>query len=36
VVPAGTIVGLAHLQKLRNFARLSGIREPLLVTGDPA
>jgi len=35
VVPAGTVVGLAHLQKLRNFARLSGIREPLLVTGEP-
>jgi response regulator RpfG family c-di-GMP phosphodiesterase len=32
VVPEGTIIGLAHLQKLRNFARLSGIREPLLVT----
>jgi HD-GYP domain-containing protein (c-di-GMP phosphodiesterase class II) len=33
VVPEGTVIGLAHLQKLRNFARLSGIREPLLVTG---
>ncbi len=33
VVPEGTVVGLAHLQKLRNFARLSGIREPLTVTG---
>jgi response regulator RpfG family c-di-GMP phosphodiesterase len=33
VVPEGTTVGLAHLQKLRNFSRLSGIREPLLVTG---
>ena len=33
VVPEGTTIGLAHLQKLRNFARLSGIREPLLVTG---
>ncbi len=33
VIPPGTTVGLAHLQKLRNFARLSGIREPLVVTG---
>lgn len=33
VVPAGTIIGLVHLQKLRNFARLSGLREPLIVTG---
>lgn len=33
VVPKGTAIGLAHLQKLRNFARLSGIREPLIVTG---
>jgi hypothetical protein len=33
VVPEGTVIGLAHLQKLRNFARLSGIREPLFVTG---
>lgn len=33
VVPKGTTIGLAHLQKLRNFARLSGIREPLIVTG---
>ena len=33
VIPEGTTIGLAHLQKLRNFARLSGIREPLLVTG---
>jgi len=36
VVPEGTVIGLAHLQKLRNFARLSGIREPLLVRGEPA
>lgn len=34
VVPGGTVIGLAHLQKLRNFARLSGIREPILVTGS--
>ncbi len=36
VVPEGTIIGLAHLQKLRNFARLSGIREPLIVTEELA
>ena len=35
VVPAGTVIGLAHLQKLRNFDRLSGIRGPLLVGGGP-
>jgi response regulator RpfG family c-di-GMP phosphodiesterase len=35
VVPEGTVIGLVHLQKLRNFARLSGIRQPLLVTGEP-
>jgi len=34
VVPEGTVIGLAHLQKLRNFARLSGIREPLFVAGE--
>ncbi|GLH71969.1 response regulator receiver modulated metal-depenent phosphohydrolase [Geothrix limicola] len=33
VVPQGTTIGLVHLQKLRNFARLSGLREPLVVTG---
>lgn len=33
VIPNGTTIGLAHLQKLRNFARLSGIREPIVVTG---
>ncbi len=32
VVPKGSTIGLAHLQKLRNFARISGIKEPLLVT----
>lgn len=36
VIPEGTTIGLAHLQKLRNFARLSGIKEPLLVKGEPA
>ncbi len=34
VVPEGTRLGLAHLQKLRNFARLSGIREPIWVLGE--
>lgn len=33
VVPAGATIGLAHLQKLRNFSRLMGIREPILVAG---
>lgn len=33
VVPAGAVIGLAHLQKLRNFARLSGIRGPITVAG---
>jgi hypothetical protein len=32
VIPEGTRLNLAYLQKLRNFARLSGIREPILVT----
>ena len=31
VIPEGTLLSLAHLQKLRNFARLSAIREPLRV-----
>lgn len=31
VLPQGTRLNLAHLQKLRNFARLSGISEPLHV-----
>ena len=31
VVPEGTQLGLAHLQKLRNFARISKIREPIKV-----
>jgi len=34
VIPEGTLLSLAHLQKLRNFARLSAIREPLLVSGE--
>jgi response regulator RpfG family c-di-GMP phosphodiesterase len=32
LVPAGTRLGLTHLEKLRNFARLGGIREPITVT----
>ena len=32
VVPVGTRLGLSHLEKLRNFSRLVGIREPILVT----
>ena len=31
LVPAGTRLGLTHLEKLRNFARLGGIREPITV-----
>jgi response regulator RpfG family c-di-GMP phosphodiesterase len=31
VVPRGTRLGLTHLEKLRNFARLAGIREPIAV-----
>jgi hypothetical protein len=31
LVPAGTRLGLTHLEKLRNFARLGGIREPINV-----
>lgn len=31
LVPAGTRLGLTHLEKLRNFARLGGIREPVTV-----
>ena len=33
VLPEGTQIGMAHLQKLRNFARLSGIRGPFKVRG---
>jgi response regulator RpfG family c-di-GMP phosphodiesterase len=33
VIPESTTIDMAHLQKLRNFARLSGIREPILVAG---
>jgi response regulator RpfG family c-di-GMP phosphodiesterase len=31
LVPTGTRLGLTHLEKLRNFARLGGIREPIRV-----
>lgn len=35
LVPAGTRLGLTHLEKLRNFARLGGIREPITVVAAP-
>ncbi|MDR3673158.1 MAG: response regulator [Holophaga sp.] len=31
LVPSGTHLGLTHLEKLRNFARLGDIREPITV-----
>jgi response regulator RpfG family c-di-GMP phosphodiesterase len=31
LVPAGTRLGQTHLEKLRNFARLGGIQEPITV-----
>lgn len=31
LVPAGIRLGMTHLEKLRNFARLGGIREPITV-----
>jgi PAS domain S-box-containing protein len=31
LVPTGTRLGLSHPEKLRNFARLGGIREPIAV-----
>ena len=34
VIPEGTLLQAAHLHKLKNFARLSAIREPLLVSGE--
>ncbi|HNX95670.1 MAG TPA: response regulator [Holophaga sp.] len=37
VVPEGTVLGPSHLEKMRNFARLSGLKEPIWVTGpDPS
>ena len=35
LVPSGTRLGLTHLEKLRNFARLGGIREPIRVLNHP-
>jgi HD-GYP domain-containing protein (c-di-GMP phosphodiesterase class II) len=36
VVPEGTVVRASHMEKMRNFARLSGLKEPLWVIGpDP-
>jgi response regulator RpfG family c-di-GMP phosphodiesterase len=35
LLPAGTRLGMTHLEKLRNFARLGGIREPILVRTRP-
>jgi hypothetical protein len=34
LVPAGTRLSLIHLEKLRNFARLGGIREPITVVSS--
>ena len=31
IVPTGTIIAQVHLEKLRNFAELSGIQEPILI-----
>jgi len=31
IVPMGTIIAQVHLEKLRNFAELSGIQEPILI-----
>jgi len=36
LVPAGTRLGVTHLEKLRNFARLGGIREPVAVVSHLA
>ncbi len=33
LIPAGTRMGMAHLEKLRNFSRLGGVREPIVVAG---
>ena len=36
VVPEGTVLRGSHMEKMRNFARLSGLKEPLWVIGpDP-
>ncbi|BDU75427.1 HD domain-containing phosphohydrolase [Mesoterricola sediminis] len=34
VLPRDTVVGRTHLEKLRNFHRLAGLREPLRVFAD--
>ena len=37
VVPEGTVLHGSHMEKMRNFARLSGLKEPMWVIGpDPA
>lgn len=36
VVPEGTVLRGSHMEKMRNFARLSGLKEPIWVIGpDP-
>ena len=36
VVPEGTVVRGPQMEKMRNFARLSGLKEPIWVIGpDP-
>lgn len=36
VVPEGTILRLSHMEKMQNFARISGLKEPVWVIGpDP-
>lgn len=36
VVPEGTVLRVSHMEKMRNFARISGLREPIWVIGpDP-
>jgi len=36
VVPEGTVLKASHLEKMHNFARMSGLREPIWVIGpDP-
>ncbi|HWQ09524.1 MAG TPA: hypothetical protein VN436_10465, partial [Holophaga sp.] len=36
VVPEGTVLRASHMAKMRNFQRISGLREPIWVIGpDP-
>lgn len=36
VVPEGTVLRASHMEKMRNFARISGLKEPIWVIGpDP-